>query len=398
MINPYLYLFRYRLKRLFSLCAITTSLLFASGLSHAEADALEESAVKSPLAAHSMMLDIEQHQGLIVAVGERGHILRSIDNAQSWQQAEVPVRVTLTSSYFVNENAGWAVGHDGVVLRTGDGGKTWQKILDGYQANQLMYQLAKQQVIKYQVSIDKATDSGREALEIQLEELQYGEDDARAFIEEGAGRPFLDLWFRNEKEGFIVGALGLFLKTTDGGNSWTPWADHIENADLFHLNSISKIGQQLFITGEAGSLFISNNFGENWQTIDSPYEGSLFGVVGTANESLIVYGLRGNAFISHNLGKSWQKIITHTDASLFGAVLLDNSNAIIVGGNGVMLQIDSQGKLINKSYGASNLPISSVVSSNNNNNIIIAGFSGVKTVLLSLPSTTSTNSEKGVLK
>lgn len=397
MINPHLYLFRYQLKRLFSLGAITT-LLLASALSHAEADALEESAVKSPLASHSVMLDIEQHQGLIVAVGERGHILRSIDNAQSWQQAEVPVRVTLTSSYFVNENSGWAVGHDGVVLRSRDGGITWQKILDGHQANQLMYQLAKQQVIEHRAAIDKATGVERETLEAQLEELQYGEDDALKFIEEGAGRPFLDLWFINEKEGFVVGALGLFLKTIDGGNNWIPWSNHIENADLFHLNTISKVGQQLFITGEAGALFVSDDLGENWEKLLSPYEGSFFGVVGKENRFLIAYGLRGNAFISHNLGNSWEKIVTQTDASLFGSALLDNGNAIIVGGNGVILQVDSQGKLINKDHSANNLPISSVVSSNSNN-IVIAGFGGIKTLPLSSLLTTSPRSnEKGTIK
>jgi len=264
----------YRVLLVFALTVLVNILAFANS------DALKESSVKSLLTPHSLMLDIQSIQNLAITVGERGHILRSTDSGDSWQQSDVPVRVTLTSSYFVNEKCGWAVGHDGIVLRTRNGGKSWQKILNGYQANQLMYQLAKQQVTEQLSAISMATGSERTQLERALEELQYGEDDALTFIEEGASRPFLDVWFKNENEGFVIGALGLFLKTSDGGDSWTSWAEHINNADLFHLNSISKIGNKLYIIGEAGILFVSNDYGNNWNNLTSPYNGSFFGIIG----------------------------------------------------------------------------------------------------------------------
>jgi photosystem II stability/assembly factor-like uncharacterized protein len=41
----------------------------------------------------------------------------------------------------------------------------------------------------------------------------------------------------------------------------------------------------------------------------SPYEGSLFGVIGTAQpNTLLAYGLRGNLFRSTDFGDSWQPI------------------------------------------------------------------------------------------
>ncbi len=356
--------------------------LLVNTLAFANSDALKESSVKSLLAPHSLILDIQSIRNLVIAVGERGFILRSTDNGNSWQQSNVPVRVTLTSSYFVNKKCGWAVGHDGVVLRTRDGGKNWQKILDGYQANQLMYQLAKQQVTEQLSAISMATGSERTLLEKELEKLQYDEDDALTFVEEGASRPFLDVWFKNENEGFVIGALGLFLKTSDGGDSWTSWADHIDNTDLFHLNSISKISNKLFITGEAGTLFVSDDYGNSWNSLTSPYKGSFFGITGKNDKYLVLHGLRGNAFISFNKGASWKKIATQSNASIYGSALLSNDKVILVGGSGVILLLDEQGKLLSKRHNVNNLPISAVVSLPNNN-MMIAGFGGIKEISLS---------------
>src|SRR5579859_3734540 len=64
----------------------------------------------------------------IVAVGERGTILRSTDAGQSWRSATLPASATLTAVNFAPDaHHGWAVGHDALILTTGDGGHVWQK-------------------------------------------------------------------------------------------------------------------------------------------------------------------------------------------------------------------------------------------------------------------------------
>ena len=66
--------------------------------------------------------------GLVVAVGERGHVLVSGDEGRSWRQADVPSRALLTGVFMHDARLGWAVGHDEVVLRTRDGGLTWERV------------------------------------------------------------------------------------------------------------------------------------------------------------------------------------------------------------------------------------------------------------------------------
>jgi photosystem II stability/assembly factor-like uncharacterized protein len=55
------------------------------------------------------------------------------------------------------------------------------------------------------------------------------QQDAEAFAAQGADKPFLDVWFEDEKKGFAIGAFNLILRTEDGGKTWTPWLDRIDN-------------------------------------------------------------------------------------------------------------------------------------------------------------------------
>lgn len=344
-------------------------------------DALEEPALQSPLAAHSLLLDVERVGHNLVAVGERGHILISADEATTWQQAPSPVRVTLTNTFFVDDSFGWTVGHDGVVLKTEDGGKSWRKVMDGNRANELMLQHAHARLTDLEKAIDNAPDEQREALETELEDRTIMAEDAEAFSDEGPSRPLLDLWFRNRNEGIVVGAFGLILHTTDGGATWSAWFDHLDNPTQFHLNAIKQIGNQLFIAAEAGTLYRSSDWGQSWEMLDSPYDGSFFGIAGNADGRIIAYGLRGNAYQSEDWGDTWDTIDTGVDSTFFSGTLLDDGSVVLVGAAGLSLHIDADGQVIGSHRDPARLPESKVLVSENKG-VLIAGARGVRVATL----------------
>ena len=74
-----------------------------------------------PLAQRSLLLDIAAAGERVLMAGERGHILNSDDRGASWLQARVPTTQMLTGIHFVDNERGWAVGHDGLILVSGDG-------------------------------------------------------------------------------------------------------------------------------------------------------------------------------------------------------------------------------------------------------------------------------------
>ncbi|MCY1516128.1 Ycf48-like protein [compost metagenome] len=277
---------------LFKFIALGLALAAGSSAAAPLVDVLDLPAQRSELAVHSSLLDLARAGQRLVAVGQRGHILYSDDQGKSWTQASVPVSSDLNAVQFPTPSQGWAVGHDGVVLHSSDGGATWQKQLDGRQLGRLMQDY-------YGARPDAA---------------QWLEEGKRIEAE-GADKPFLDLWFSDERNGFVVGAFNLIFRTRDGGQSWEPWADRSDNPSGYHLNAIAGDGQHLFIAGEQGLLLRLADDGEGFQALASPYEGSFFGI--SAEPGLVlVHGLRGHAYRSTDGGASWTPVTTGINTSI----------------------------------------------------------------------------------
>ena len=313
-------------------CAGGLAVVFLSGLL-ASGGAEAEEAVKAPLAIESLLLDGAAVGSRLVVVGERGHILVSTDDGASWTQAQVPTRALLTAVHMHDERTGWAVGHDAVILRTGDGGDTWTLV---HQAPE--------------------------------EEL-----------------PLLDVWFRDERVGFAVGAYGYFLATEDGGETWAPRA---VSEDDFHLNALVPVAdrtagspesrrppsQRLYIAAEAGIAYRSDDGGETWQELPSPYAGSWFGGLALDEHRVLLTGLRGHLFRSEDGGETWTEVATGTHATLTGAVRLPSGSIVITGLEGSVLTSEDDGHSVSARRLPSREGISAALPLDNDGVLLIGKF------------------------
>ena len=289
-------------------------------------------AIQSPKAAKGLMIDVVHAGSRLVAVGDRGHILYSDDQGSTWTQAKVPTRQLLTAVFFVDEKHGWAVGHDAQILASADGGATWTQ--------------------QYQ-------DLKREA-------------------------PLLDIWFKDAEHGLAVGAYGALIETTDGGKTWADVSDRLDNEDQFHLNAIASIKDAgLFIVGEQGSMFRSSDDGQTWEKLEGPYQGSLFGVISTAQpHTLLAYGLRGNLYRSTDFGSTWEQV--ELDAArgalefgLSGATLLDDGSLVVVGNGGSVVVSHDDGQTFSVFNRPDRISLSAVTATGNGN-LILVGQGGVR--------------------
>jgi len=286
-----------------TLLALCTALIFS--LPSLAADRLQAPALVQAVPERELLLDVAHAGQALVAVGDRGMIVRSAKLNDGWQQAASGVSSMLTAVSFADAQHGWAVGHDGVVLATTDGGKSWQRQLDGERFNQL-------QVAQFQQLLDDPATSEK----YDPDELALWLDDAMVAAEEGPGMLWLDVLFTSAKRGFVTGAYGSLLTTGDGGQSWQVISHRLPNPDRFHLNALHQDSQgNLWIAGEAGLVLLSTDDGASWQAIESPYYGSLFGVVEHDGEILLL-GLRGNLYASGDLGLNWRQIPLDTQKTL----------------------------------------------------------------------------------
>jgi len=322
------------LARTLSLCSVL-SILFLAVPVQAQS-AVEPGvryAIESQKVASTLLLDIAHAGKRLVAVGDRGHILYSDDGGSSWTQARVPTRQLLTAVYFADDKHGWAVGHDALILGTADGGQTWTQ--------------------------------------------QYENREGEV--------PLLDVWFENSQHGFATGAYGVLLETTDGQN-WEDVAERLDNEDGSHLNAIAEIpGSGLFIVGEMGGMFRSADMGETWERVESPYQGSFFGVVGSGEPGgVVAFGLRGNLFRSTDFGDSWQAIELLDDgdaveSGLADGNLLADGRIVVVGHGGTVLSSEDNGRSFKLFSRPDRRSLSGVVG-NPDGNLVLVGQSGVRVV------------------
>jgi photosystem II stability/assembly factor-like uncharacterized protein len=275
-----------------------------------------------PLSKQSMdrllLIDAERIGNRVVAVGDRGYIVFSDDNGESWRRAKTPGAPLLTALTFIDQKNGWAVGHDSMIFVTTDGGENW----------------------------------------------------AKQFSAEKEQRPLLDVLFVDKNVGFAVGAYGAFYETADGGKTWTgrkileapppppaakapakgapapaaapsargEIADDKGGDEDRHLNGIVKIGDtSILIVGEAGTLLKSDDTGKTWTKLASPYKGSFFGALVAEDNSVLIFGLRGKIFRAEAGLKNWAPVDNASVATLMGGTRLPDGALVIAGAAGTVL-------------------------------------------------------------
>lgn len=311
-----------------------TALIFSLTIFYSSAfaafpDRAERPAAEFDTKRRTIMVDIAQIGERILTSGERGRIFYSDDQGVSWTQAQVPVSVMITAIDAANKPTLWAVGHDGIVLNSTDRGASWSKVLVGNQINQL--------VAQYYQDLVATAKADADFPEEELEELLFRADDAVIALEDNRLATLLDVKFVDANVGYVLGSYGLFLQTLDGGQSWQPLIEALGNLDGFHLNAMVQTDNSLLIAGEGGSLFRSVDQGASWEVLESPYDGSFFGVQSLGEQHFIAYGLRGNAFESQDGGDSWFQLQLPIKRTLAGSTLLANGTVVLVGSFGAMM-------------------------------------------------------------
>ena len=268
-----------------------------------------------------LLTDAARFGNRVVAVGDKGYIVYSDNNGESWQRAKTPPNTPLlTAVFFLDAATGWAVGHDSMILTSTDQGVSWTK----------------------------------------------------AFSAADDQKPLMDITFVDANIGFAVGAYGAFYATTDGGKTWTSRKlfDSVKEApkpaaavkkgqyesvgagkaaegdagakggdEDKHLNAIIKLGEnKLFVAGEAGMLAKSDDGGKTWAKVVSPYKGSFFGAIQAQNGAVLIYGLRGRIYRSADAAMTnWKQIDNKTVASLMGSTRLPDGALVLAGLSGTVL-------------------------------------------------------------
>ncbi len=295
-----------------------------------------EQSIQAAKASKRLLMDIKRvANNRLIAVGERGHILISDNQGDSWKQVQVSTEALLTKLFFIDQKVGWAVGHQQTILKTIDAGSSWR-----------------------------------------LQNYSHNLDQPALF----------DIWFKNKNTGFAVGAYGLYLKTSNGGQQWEPvYQEKLEDEEIgfphFYSITYNSKNNQLFMAGELGFLASSVDEGNSWAKMPSPYDGSFFNITSLPGDQILVMGLRGHLFKSNDQGNNWSEISTGTLSVLQELLLLDDEKYLIVGGDGTQLIGSPDNDKINLVQRPDRSHLASAIQLKNSQ-ILLVGINGVLSAAL----------------
>jgi len=290
---------------------------------------LVQPAAISPFAQGGLFNNIARSGTRMVAVGERGRIMLSDDNGVTWRQVLSPVSTTLICCRFASDKVGWISGQMGVVLKTTDAGESWIRVLDGFAAAKAMVAEAQADAAKPVAASAPPSD---DATPTELQNAQF-------FVSSGASIPLLTLLPLSETHVMVFGGFGLALESLDGGMTWNGIAARVPDPNGLHIYAALQTSEAVTAVGEQGLILRAPACGA-FTTIQSPFSGSLFGLLPVAAGKQLAFGLQGAVLLSNDDGLTWQSSSPATSSGILaGIVLLDQR--IVLGDEGGNLLVSS---------------------------------------------------------
>ena len=296
--------------------------------------------------------------------------------ALRWEAVSIPTDATFGGVCFTDSLNGWIAGggyliDGGIVGRTRDGGRTWRfqsGVLPGggtsFALTSIQFQDTLRGCAVGSAGTVLVTADGGES----WREVRRGRTSG-----DGLG----DLDFVDASHGWAVGSASL-VRTEDGGQSWTPWMDRVDNPKGMHLYAIRPAGGTVYIVGEQGLVLKLDREKQRFTRVALPYRGTLFGVVGTPG-MVLVHGLRGNAYRSTDGGANWTKVETGVSAGIASGAEMSDGSVVLVSQAGHVLLSTDEGATFKRVKVATATPAFSVAEAGKGT-VAVAGIGGVRMV------------------
>ena len=282
------------------------------------------------------------------AAGHSGTIIHTSNGGDDWIIQDSKTENNIFDIFFLNRNLGWAVSWEAFnypfgtyVLKTADGGNNW--IRSSYPVESIF-----SQCILFQDSLNgwlggkpypivRTTDGGISWEEAEIDSSNFSE------------LPVYDIQFYNSKFGYasggVVDCCGIIWWTNNGGDNWsvidTPFVAPEPIYQLYTKDSLNVLG--------VGGDFESWGFGVGMmRTSDGggSWDFEYIGVSGVAwdidfrteNEAWAPLGGEQKLIYSLDAGLSWTAVSTPDSAMIFKMIFPDSLHGYGVGSDGTIIK------------------------------------------------------------
>jgi len=228
-------------------------MLFASAMP-CIADACD---LQKEISHRDKFYDIAEWNGSLYIAGYPGHLLKSLDSGQTWQEISTGSRAAFFSFTYFDDKVALISGPKGLILRSEDGGASWVKMETGTEIPifevKALQGTSHAWAVGHFNTILHSSDSGR-----TWQFQQY------AIPEDQEDEPGLNgIFIVNENKVWIVGEFGTVLTTDDGGANWRLIAS-VSGNPLYDVLFIDD-GRTGFAVGAEGQVFETGDYGITWR-------------------------------------------------------------------------------------------------------------------------------------
>lgn len=289
-----------------------------------------------------------------------------------WVRLTSGTNVNLRSVFAVDSAYVYAVGDSGVVLRSSNGGETWEKkvINKGSQFRDVLFMDrtsggaggidsdGNAQVVATRDRFDSwdieasgsttplnAIDAGGVSNVWivgdagKIERMGASTEGTWVPQTSGTSENLYAVSFVDPQNGWVSGANGVILRTSDGGTTWTAQASRV-SSDIYGIH-FQDLQNGWAVTSD-GKILRTVNGGNTWSN-QSVYTGFLKSIHFSDPLHGYAVGKAGAVFATEDGGASWTKIETKISADLYSVYVITPYIGWAVGENGTILRLVQEG-------------------------------------------------------
>ncbi|MGB1040415.1 MAG: YCF48-related protein [Flavobacteriales bacterium] len=192
-------------------------------------------------------------------------LIKTTDGGQTWDSLSSGTGAGnfINKIHFISEDTGFMIADDRQILKTFDGGITRSPIGSVSTTRYSDFTFTNNRV-GFFASVDRI--SSTEAVYSILKTTDFAQTFTKVYVDKMTGvggfnnRAISKIQFIDNNNGFAVGGNGMFMKTTDGGNTWM-------RSFLIPYNSLTTVhfvNPTVGYVNNAGGIYKTINGGSSW--------------------------------------------------------------------------------------------------------------------------------------
>ena len=286
---------------------------------------LVEREIEKPIYRFDQLKAAASNHRRIMAVGDYGTVLTSLDKGETWQRTQLPTKSSLISVASCEDGSFAAIDTVRKVWLSDDRGSDWQAV----QLETMESPMA--------ISCDPR---GRLWVAASFSTLIHSDEHRANWRElsQQEDMQFTSIQWLDGDNGVVTGEFGSLYFTHDGGENWERGND-IPN-EVYPMAAWFRTLDEGWVAGLSGTILHTRDRGETWQRQSSVSKAPIYSLVPQGER---LYATGDNGTLLQLTGDRWERVpeAPRLFSYLITAIPQGDGRLLVMGGRGTISPIET---------------------------------------------------------